>query len=410
MSRYHEDPAPWDDGEYNTGRTTPPKSHRGLIALLLIALILLLGICSMLGVSSLKMLQELNSEPVEQTICYSTAQTETTGNLVMTIDAVTPTTGSTTGFPPLAEAAEGLTLQDIYTKCIPSVVSITSQSRSSSSTGSGVIISEEGYIVTNNHVIEGGEQLTVLLTDGRTQRADLVGSDPTSDLAVLRIYADDLVSAEFGDSDSLRVGDSVVAIGDPLGIEYRGTMTNGIVSAINRNVKLDGRTMSLIQTNAALNSGNSGGPLINSCGQVIGINTIKIAAFADQAGVEGLGFAIPSTIVRDIAGQIISQGYVSGRPWLGISGEALSNFYQRYYRLPAGLYVNRVESGSTADQAGITQGDILISVDGNNVYSQSDLDTLLYSYSAGDAVTIVIYRGGYTMQANVTLGEMTSNG
>lgn len=408
MSRYHEDPAPWDDGEYNTGRTKPPKSHRGIIALLLIAVILLLGISSMLGVSSLKMLQELNSEPAEQTICYSTSQAETTGNLV-TIDASAPI-GNTNGFPPLVEAAEGMTLQDIYTKCIPSVVSITSQGRSSSSTGSGVIISDDGYIVTNNHVIDGGEQITVLLTDERTLHADVVGNDPTSDLAVLKINAEDLVSAEFGDSDLLRVGDSVVAIGDPLGIEYRGTMTNGIVSAINRNVKLDGRTMSLIQTNAALNSGNSGGPLINSSGQVIGINTIKIAAFADQAGVEGLGFAIPSTIVRDIAGQIISQGYVSGRPWLGISGESLSNFYQRYYRLPAGLYVNRVESGSTADQAGIAQGDILISVDGNNVYSQSDLDTLLYSYSAGDAVTIVIYRGGYTMQANVTLGELTNNG
>ena len=161
----------------------------------------------------------------------------------------------------------------------------------------------------------------------------------------------------------------------------------------------------MIQTNAALNSGNSGGPLINSSGQVIGINTIKVGAFTDRAGVEGLGFAIPSTVVKDIVSQIISQGYVSGRPWLGISGESLSLFYQRYYRLPAGLYISDVEENSSAAAAGIARGDILISVDGTQVYTQSDLDTLLYSYTAGDDITLVIYRSGYTMQATITLEE-----
>lgn len=185
-------------------------------------------------------------------------------------------------------------------------------------------------------------------------------------------------------------------------------MTDGIVSAINRNVNVNGRTMNLIQTNAALNSGNSGGPLINSCGQVVGINTIKIGAFADSAGVEGLGFAIPSTTVRDIAEQIITQGYVSGRPWLGITGESISLFYQRYYRLPSGMYISSVASNSNAARAGIAEGDVLISVDGTKIYSQSDLETLLYHYSAGDTVTIVIYRGGYTMQADIELEEAGS--
>lgn len=400
--RYHEEPAPWDDGEYNTGRTKPPKTHRTFIALLLIAVIVLIGLSTLLGFSSLHMFRQLNEQQGDQTICYSTAQPSAQGGLVAIDGDSVP---AAQGFPPLAEAEGGLSLQEIYVKCIPSVASISTRSRSGSSTGSGVVVSADGYIVTNYHVVEGGESYTVQLTDERVLSACLVGEDPTSDLAVLKVEAEGLTSAQLGDSDLLRVGDSVVAIGDPLGVEYRGTMTNGIVSAINRNVNLNGRTMNLIQTNAALNSGNSGGPLINSCGQVIGINTVKIGAFADRAGVEGLGFAIPSAVVRDIVGQIISQGYVSGRPSLGISGEGLSLFYQRYYRLPAGLYISEVAQSSSAAAAGLAQGDILISIDGVRVYSQSDLDTLLYSYAAGDKVTVVIYRGGYTMQAPVILEE-----
>ena len=308
-------------------------------------------------------------------------------------------------FPPLATGTGGLTLQEIYVKCIPSVVSITSEYRNGKSTGTGVILTGDGYIVTNDHVIENGERITVQLTDDRVCAARLVGTDKASDLAVLQISAEGLTSAELGDSDALRVGDSVVAIGDPLGVEYRGTMTDGIVSAINRNVNVNGRSMNLIQTNAALNSGNSGGPLINSCGQVIGINTMKIGAFTNSAGVEGLGFAIPSTMVKDIVEQIITQGYVSGRPWLGITGESISLFYQRYYRLPSGMYIADVAENSNAAKAGLQVGDILISVDGTKVYSQTDLDTLLYHYSAGDTVTIIIYRGGYTMQTDIVLEE-----
>ena len=237
-----------------------------------------------------------------------------------------------------------------------------------------------------------------------------MGSDPATDLAVLKIEADDLTGATFGDSDVLQVGDSVAAIGDPLGIEYRGTMTNGIISAINRNMSIDGRLMNLIQTNAALNSGNSGGPLINSHGQVIGINTVKIGAFTDKAGVEGIGFAIPSATVTDIVNQIIEMGYVSGRPSIGFSGESISLFYQRFYRLPSGMYITDITPGSNAEQVGLQEGDILISVDGTKVYDQSDLDTLLYGYAAGDTVTIITYRGGYTMQASLTLEEAGSMG
>jgi serine protease Do len=232
-----------------------------------------------------------------------------------------------------------------------------------------------------------------------------VGSDGASDLAVLHVTADDLIAAQLGDSSMLRVGDIVVAIGDPLGIELRGTMTDGIVSAINRDVDVDGRTMNLIQTNAALNSGNSGGPLINCYGQVIGINTMKMGDSMGAGGVEGLGFAIPSNTVRDIVNQLIAQGYVSGRADLGITGESISDFYQFYYRLPKGLYITDVKAGSSAEEIGIEPGDILISIDDTRITGSSSLETLLYNYAPGDTVTAVIYRSGRQYTVTLTVDE-----
>ena len=254
-------------------------------------------------------------------------------------------------------------------------------------------------------MVEDALSVTIRLTDDRTYQASLVGADEISDLAVLFIEAEDLVPAQFGDSNALRVGDTVTAIGDPLGVEFRGSFTDGIVSAINRDVAIDGRTMSLIQTNAALNSGNSGGPLINCYGQVIGINTMKIGAFTDSAGVEGLGFAIPSTTVKDIVEQIITQGYVSGRPTLGISGDGLTSFYQYYYRLPAGLHISRVDPGSYAEYYGIREGDILLAIDDTRITDMDSLNSVLYDHQVGDTVTAIIYRGGQQYQVELTLTE-----
>ena len=400
MANY--DNTPWDDGVYETGHTRPPKSRGGLIAVLLICMIFLTGLVTVMGLMNIRMFRQLTAaqEETAPAISFDQDETEDAGDLLTPIELEESPTS-----PPNVPEAEGLSLQEIYRQCIASVVSITSSSGSTTSTGTGVILSEDGYIVTNYHVIEGGTRITVLLHDDREFSAWIVGSDPATDLAVLKIEADDLTGATFGDSDVLQVGDSVAAIGDPLGIEYRGTMTNGIISAINRNMNIDGRLMNLIQTNAALNSGNSGGPLINSYGQVIGINTVKIGAFTDKAGVEGIGFAIPSATVTDIVNQIIEMGYVSGRPSIGFSGEGISLFYQRFYRLPSGMYITDITPGSNAEQVGLEVGDILISVDGTKVYNQSDLDTLLYGYAAGDTVPIIIYRGGYTMQARLTLEE-----
>ena len=201
------------------------------------------------------------------------------------------------------------------------------------------------------------------------------------------------------------MGDTVVAIGDPLGVEFRGTYTNGIVSAINRDVDVDGRTMTLIQTNAALNSGNSGGPLINCYGQVIGINTMKIGAFTDDAGVEGIGFAIPSATVKEIVDQLVSQGYVSGRPTLGLEGDSLSSFYQYYYRMPAGLYITHVEPGSDAYAKGIEDGDILMYIGDQRITTMDEMKAAIFDCEVGDTVETIIYRAGQQYKVQLTLTE-----
>ena len=405
----------WDDQFYGTGPTEPPKSRGGLVALMLILIIFLSGIITVLGVLNIKLFHQLQTRQENELSISFTTESTVPEDAPISM-ASEPAQYSDAPFVSMdlqqapagvenVPAQGGLSLQDIYTRNIDSVVSITCSKRSSTSSGTGVILSQDGYIVTNAHVVEGGSSITVQLTDDRTFSASIVGSDEISDLAVLYIAAEGLTPAQFGDSSSLRVGDTVVAIGDPLGVEFRGTYTNGIVSAINRDVDVDGRTMTLIQTNAALNSGNSGGPLINCYGQVFGINTMKIGTYTDSAGVEGLGFAIPSATVKDVVDQLITQGYVSGRPTLGIEGEALSTFYQHYYRMPAGLYITAVERSSDAYAKGIEDGDILISVNGTRVISMDDLKAVLYECEVGQTVQTVIYRAGQQYQVELTLAE-----
>ena len=418
---------PWEPGKYETGRTQPPKSHRGLIAILLVVVIFLCGLVSALGVVNVKLFTQLNalSQPKEDPLSFINEEEENATNFPSEEPSAAEAPMATEishGFSagdslilnpspdsiPNVVQEGGMSLQDIYDKTIHSVVSISSHSREGGSTGTGVIISEKGYIVTNYHVIRDASSVTVLLHDDRSYSANIVGADEISDLAVLKIQAENLVSAEFGDSSVLRVGDSVAAIGNPLGEELRGTLTNGIVSAINRDVTSNGRTLTLIQTNAALNSGNSGGPLLNCYGQVIGINTLKIGAFTDEAGVEGLGFAIPSTTVKEIVEQLIHQGYVSGRPTLGITGEGLSSFYQYYYQMPAGLYITALEPGSPAERCGIEPGDLLISIDDHRITDEESYKTALYNYAIGDTVTVIIYRSGNQYSVSLTLHESTT--
>ena len=396
---------PWEDHNYQTGSTKPPKSHGGLIAVILILGIALIGTLSALGILKIKV--ELSSDysnavnfsPFEPMDASQEATNPSQTLILPTGSAsveIQPSPDSTLNIP----QEGGLGLQEIYTKNIPSVISISCVCANGTSSGTGVVLSDDGYLVTNAHVIDGAQKISVLLTDGRTFDAQIVGADAVSDLAVLYIEARDLIPAEFGDSARLKVGDTVAAIGDPLGVELRGTMTDGIVSAINRDMNINGRTVTLIQTNAALNSGNSGGPLINCYGQVIGINTMKIGAFSDSAGVEGLGFAIPSVTVKEIVDQLIRQGYVSGRPELPLEGEWVSLFNQQFRRIPAGLYITKAPEGSE-----ISPRDILLQIDGVRVTNEEELNTALYQHEAGDTVTLTIYRNGKQYTTTITLTE-----
>ena len=416
--KYSREEEPWDQGSWQTGSTEPPKSRGGIMALMLILIIFLCGIITVLGILNVKLFNQLQmKEEASSSISFTPEDTTLPTSVPTEViqEEIPPTTCSEEDISLCLEESpqsmenipqnDGLSLQEIYQKNIPSVVSIICRTRTGTSTGTGVILTDGGYIVTNAHVISDAIAVAVRLTDGRELQARLVGADDISDLAVLSIEAEKLIPAEFGDSSILRVGDTVAAIGDPLGVEFRGSFTDGIVSAINRDISVNGRTMNLIQTNAALNSGNSGGPLINCYGQVIGINTMKIGAFTDSAGVEGLGFAIPSVTVKEIVDQIIDQGYVSGRPTLEISGETLSTFYQHYYRLPAGLYLTSVTPGSLADYYGIQPGDILLQIDDTRITTPEDLNAVLYSHQVGDTVTVVIYRRGQQASVELTLTE-----
>ena len=406
------------EGYYGTGDTTPPKDHVGVISLVLVLLVSLSSLISVLSLLNVKLIRDPQPTQLSAPVSFYvsadgvvSAELEprepisTEPQQLEGIHTKLEISASPQSLENTAEIPGAISWQDVYEKVMPSVVSIICSDGQRTGSGTGVIMDASGYIITNAHVVEDARAIRVLLTDGRELEAKCVGSDVLSDLAVLRVNAIGLVPAVFGDSDKLRVGDEVVAIGDPLGVELRGTFTDGIISAINRDMTMDGRPMTLIQTNAALNSGNSGGPLINCYGQVIGINTMKIGAFTDAAGVEGLGFAIPSSTVKDVVEQLIRQGYVSGRPDLGIEGESLSTFYQHYYRLPEGLYITAVDPGSDADNKGIERGDILISLNGTHITSSDQLSSLLYSCEVGEVVAAIIYRGGYQYELQLIIAE-----
>ncbi len=424
-SEYTHEVDPWDRGTYQTGSTTPPKNHGGIIAIGLVLAIFLMGVVSILAMMRISIFQATDPEPDIQShlniqdpnASKPTNAPTTQPTIGGTPDITEPTADadpsrhsdigmetSPAGVDNIPQAG-GLSLQEIYLRCIDSVVSISCTFPGGSATGTGVILSEDGYIVTNAHVVEGAVSVQVILNDERVLEAQLIGADEISDLAVLKVEEHGLIPAALGDSGVLRVGDAVVAIGDPLGISLRGTMTDGIISGINRDITVDGRAMTLIQTTAALNEGNSGGPLINCYGQVIGINTMKIGDYMSSAGVEGLGFAIPSATVQEIVDQLISQGYVSGRPDLGLEGQAVSMLYQLYGRLPQGLYITHVDPDSSAAQIGIQEGDVLMSLDGVRITGSDSYEAQLYTYEVGDTVTAVIYRDGRQYEVTLTVTE-----
>ncbi len=306
-----------------------------------------------------------------------------------------------------SEGEEKLSLQQLYSRCSPSVVGIMAnyEDNSGYGWGTGVIMDASGYIITNAHVISDASSCTVVLWNGRECPALLVGEDTHTDLAVLKIEAKGLVPASFGDSNLLSVGDEVVAIGNPLGAEFSGTLTNGIVSAINRSVDYSGTSMTLIQTNAALNEGNSGGPLINMYGQVVGITNMKMVN-SYGATIEGIGFAIPSTTVKQVVDQLIANGKVVGRPGIGITCGSVPQQAMDEYGLPEGLYITEVSEGSDAKAKGILPGDVLTHINGQKVLTTEDVLSIRDEHQVGDMLMFTIYRNGETFNVEVEIYDL----
>lgn len=303
------------------------------------------------------------------------------------------------------EHGEALTAQEIYRQVNPSVVTVMAQlGEQEASVGTGVIFSTDGYILTNYHVLEGGSACTVYLYNDHAYEAWYVAGDAESDLAVLKVDQTGLPAAEFGDSELLTVGDTVYAIGNPLGYELRGTLTDGIVSAINRDVWVDGRTMNLIQTNAALNSGNSGGPLINVYGQVVGINTVKMSS--SYSNVEGLGFAIPSATIKRLVNDLLTCGEILPEPVLGITVLSLGT---RLGEDLWGVEVQSVTPDSAADLAGVEEGDYVVSAGGIDVSSSADLLRARRQYHVGDEMPMTIWRDGALLEVTLVLNEAATS-
>lgn len=269
--------------------------------------------------------------------------------------------------------------------------------------GSGVIINSNGYIVTNYHVIEGANKVQVTLHNGDTYPATIIGGDNDNDIAVIKINATDLTIAEFGDSDQVQVGDTAVAIGNPLG-QLGGTATTGIISALDRRLEIDGRTLDLLQTDAAINGGNSGGGLFNSKGELIGI----VDAKSSGVGIEGLAFAIPVNSVKEIINDLVENGKVSGKPAVGIMIQEVSEDNAQYYGLEAaGVYIAQV-TGENAEKAGFQQGDRIISFNGDKIESSSDFIQRVRSCKVGDTVSIVVSRSGQEIEIKTVLEELTT--
>ncbi|MCI8476744.1 MAG: PDZ domain-containing protein [Oscillospiraceae bacterium] len=319
-----------------------------------------------------------------------------------TLERAPAAQGTELSLLPLPDGAP-LSFQAIYQKAIPWVVSIRGQKETGYSLGTGVVATTAGHIITNDHVIEGCSTVDVTLQSGAIFPARLVGTDADSDLAVLQIQAGDLIPAEFGDSDALQVGDTALAIGNPLGEELRGTMTDGIISALNRDVTVNGKGMVLIQTTAALNHGNSGGVLLNIYGQVVGITNLKMSSY--YSTVEGLGFAIPTATVKTVVEELLDHGYIANRPTIGITVAALTDEEADQSGVTHGLRVVEVEACSDAQAQGLQAGDIILAANGQEVHTGGELNGIKETMSVGDTINLRIFRAGDELEIPVQLME-----
>ena len=375
------------------GKHAGKKKNKGLKVFAgIMCAILCVGVVSLAGYGTYALVSnQQDQQSAEATTEGTDEQNQSSTTLVLNDK---PSTSNSSASVDLSEGE--LTITERAEKVLPSTVGIVSyiQNQQSifggeQSQGSGIIISADGYIVTNEHVISGATSIKVVLQDDSEYNATLVGSDERTDLAVLKIDATGLTPAEFGNSDQMQIGEQVIAIGNPGGLELAGTVTVGYVSAVNRSITTTkGNTVTCIQTDAAINPGNSGGALVNTYGQVIGINSQKIAA----TDYEGIGFAISINEAQPIINDLIQYGYVRGRVVMGITMQMIDQTYAAIYGYQPGIGVVSVEAGSPAEEAGLVAGDIITAIDGQSITTQEELNSLLEQYSPGDTITLTVYR------------------
>ncbi len=316
-----------------------------------------------------------------------------------------PTTELESGFTLALEThgEQELTLNELYDACAPSIVAIYGyvDGQTGYYWGSGVVLSEDGLILTNTHLVDGCDSATVTLADNSEYEARLVGADTISDIALLKIDAHGLTAAQFGESGDLKVGDAVAAIGNPLSETFTRTMTNGIISAIDRGISYKGHNMTVLQTNTAINEGNSGGALFNMYGQVIGITNMKMMSY--YSSIEGIGFAIPSATAADVVASLLKYGEVKGRPSIGITVGAIPEVAREEYGLPEGLYVSAVAENSDAARQGMKPGDVITEVNYQPVTTTDEVNAIKNTLEVGDLMIFTVWRDGETMEFEVML-------
>lgn len=305
------------------------------------------------------------------------------------------------------DVVNGLAGEEIYKKVSPAVVSVIATLSNGTGSGSGVIMSADGYIITNDHVVADAQSVSVQLSDGTQMDAQIIGTDEQTDLAVIKVEPEsELTPAEFGNSDDLQPGEYAYAIGSPGGVQFANTITGGRISAINRDVTINDRVMTLIQTDASINPGNSGGALINKYGQVVGITSAKLSssAFSDTT-IEGMGFAIPINTAKDIVDELIANGYVTGRPSIGITGRNVESADGSI----SGVQVYSIDSRASAGSEGLQVGDVITAVDGTPTPTMDEVNSVKEDKQAGDKITLTVYRISTGQMLNITVTLMDAH-
>lgn len=428
--------APENSYSYSSDTENTEKPHKKRSFLKAVAFILSLVI---VGAGSVQVYKYTEKNPKISTIENDSSEESEKSEeseeseSVNAVGNTNPTSSESEQLPSLIDLASrknAMSVPDIVENSMPSVVGVSAtfeytqqsidiwgfgtpsnQTREIKGTGTGIIMTDDGYIITNAHVVYDtseyncgdAKSVSVVLSDETEYEAKVMGRDVETDIAVLKIDAKNLKAAEFGDSNDLKVGELVIAIGNPLGFELFGSVTSGIISAIDREITVNEKQMKLIQTDAAINSGNSGGPLLNSCGQVIGINSSKISSSYGSASIEGLGFAIPISEAKIIIDDLINYGYVTGRPQIGIQTQNVSDTISRFYGIPVGVYVVSVSEGSSAEFAGIKEGDVIIGIQGEPVENLNELNEIKNKYKAGDEIKLTISRQGESEDIEISL-------